>query len=74
MARFRYLGEKARPNMVVSYGPTLKFRVPTTQGGVEYEALDPILGFIKGQDIGIEVVDANSLRSLRVDTRFEEIT
>ena len=74
MARFRYNGEKKRDKFIKKYGETKQIRIPNSQGSkTEYNALDQMMGFIKGQDMGFEITDSWSLFVLRADTRFEEI-
>ena len=74
MARFRYKGEKVRDGFVKTYGKTKQIRIPNAQGSkTEYDALDQMMGFIKGQDLGYDITDSWSLFILRADTRFEEI-
>ena len=56
------------------YGKTKQIRIPNSQGNkTEYNALDQMRGFIKGQDLGYDITDSWSLYVLRADTRFEEI-
>ncbi len=74
MPRFKYLGEKPRPGLVVDYGPTLSIRIPRKDGTrQEILADDQEVGFVAGQDIGVDITDARSLRIMRADPRFKEI-
>ena len=72
MARYKFLGEPARP-YVVTYGPCLNVTVPSKTGKVTYEAADQVTGFVIGNDIGFEITDTRSLRILDADNRFEKI-
>lgn len=74
MARYRYLGEPARPGLVVAYGPTTKIDVPKKDGS--FEALVPIppaTQFVVGQDIGYDITDQRAVQSMDSDTRFQRI-
>jgi hypothetical protein len=75
MARFKYLGEPPRPNIVKVQGPVLGFRFHMQDGSLsELLAPDPAVGFLTGQDLGIDITDPRVLRHLRNDPRFEELT
>jgi hypothetical protein len=74
MARFKYLGEPPRPNIVKTEGLVLGFRFHMQNGSIqEVHATDPAVGFLKNQDLGIEFTDPRVLRHLRNDPRFQEI-
>jgi len=72
MARFKYIGEVVR-SWVVSYGPTLKFRFRLKDGTVHELNAPTSAGFVKGEDLGVEITNERVLRHLRSDPRFEEI-
>lgn len=73
MARFKYLGETPRPNMVKKYGPTSKVRVPCTDG-TKLDIVPPNgKEFVVGEDIGVDIDDERALKCLRADSRFEEL-
>lgn len=75
MARFKYLGEPERPHLVKKQGPVLGFRFHMQDGSLsELLAPDPKVGFLKDQDLGIDITDSRVLRHLRTDPRFEELT
>lgn len=74
MARFKYLGEPARPGLVQSYGPCLKIRTRLKDGSVqELDPVPPATEFVVGEDIGHDITDERALRLFRADTRYEEI-
>lgn len=76
MAEFKYLGEPAR-SYVQSYGPTNEIKVPKNDG--TWDVLTKAGGFPIDQIITddggdpINFTDERSLRTLRTDTRFEEV-
>lgn len=73
MARFKYLGERARPTLVTSYGPTKQIIVPKKDGSkITVDAPTPA-GFQPGEEVSFDFTDVKSLESLRADPRFEEI-
>ena len=72
MARFKYLGEPARPSFVLEQGPTLRL-VLHNKDGSDTVVNSPEGGFVIGDDIGVDVDDERALRHLRADTRFEEL-
>jgi len=72
MARFKYLGEIPRPLMVASYGPCSQIRIPKKDG--TFQIVDgPPGGFVIGNDIGVDVTDERSLRTMLADPRFAQI-
>jgi hypothetical protein len=78
MARFRYLGEPPRPWMVVTYGPSLEFRIrcsgATESSGVKIlNPVPPATEFVVGEDIGYDITDDTMIRTMNADIRFEEI-
>jgi hypothetical protein len=75
MARFKYVGEPARPGLVERYGDCSLIRVPTKEGKmVEVRPPGGKEFFTVGEDIGVDVENSRTLRSMRADPRFEEIT
>ena len=72
MARFKYLGEPPRP-FVKTYGDTHIITVHLKNGTVQ--ELTPTAGdhFVIGADIGYDITDERALRTLRADSRFQEI-
>ena len=73
MARFKYLGEPTKPQ-VVAYGPTVAIVFHLSNGAkFRHDATDKKNGFTKGADIGLDVTDPRVLRHLRNDDRFQEI-
>lgn len=73
MARFRYVGEPAWAS-VVAYGPCTKIRTPMADGSTqEYDPVSPATEFVVGQDIGYDITDATAYKSLKYNSRFEEI-
>jgi len=74
MARFKYLGEPPRPELVVSYGPCEAIRTHLKNGSMQLlEPVPPATSFPIGDDIGHEITDERSLRFFRNDPRFEEL-
>lgn len=74
MARFRYLGEPPMPGLVVKYGPTIRINIPRSDGTWDtFDAPDQDVGFAIGEDIGVDITDARSLRCMRANERYEEI-
>lgn len=73
MARFKYLGEPARPPLVVSYGPTKQLIVPKKDGSKTTVSAPTPAGFPVGQEIDFDFVDSKSLEVLRADSRFQEV-
>ena len=74
MARFRWLGGKARPGFIKKRGQLRKIRIPLQDGTkLKLEAPNKQLGFVEGEDLGVEITDPRALRLLRNDNRFEEI-
>lgn len=74
MARFKYLGEPARPGFVVTYGPCERIITPRKTGGPQtLTPIPPATEFVKGVDIGYDITDQVSLIAFRADTRYEEI-
>jgi hypothetical protein len=75
MARFKYLGEQARPGWVVKYGPCQEIKTPLNNGTTQrLTPVPPNSAFVVGEDIGYDITDQRSLMSFRVDPRFQEIT
>jgi len=72
MARFKYLGEPQRTSSFVAYGPTSQIRIPKKDGTFQI-VIGPPGGFVIGKDIGAVVTDERALRTMRADTRFDEI-
>jgi hypothetical protein len=73
MARFKYLGERLRPPLVVSYGPTTQLVIPKKDGTKTVIDSPTPAGFVIGQEINHDFTDAQSLKILRADPRFAEI-
>lgn len=74
MARFKYLGEPARPELVASYGPSTQINVRLKNGAIqELTPIPPATEFEVGVDIGYDITDQRALRFFRSDSRFEEI-
>lgn len=74
MARFKYLGEPARPGLVAAYGPTTELRLPCKDGTTHVlTPVAPATRFEPDADMGYDITDPRSLRALRVDHRFQEI-
>lgn len=73
MARFKYLGEPARPPLVVSYGPTKQIIVPKKDGTQTTIDAPTPAGFPLGQEINYDFTDLRSLEVLRADPRFQEV-
>jgi len=71
MARFKYKGEKARP--WATFGNTTMLQLPTKDGRTLLTPVPPATKFTIGTDIGYDITDPLTLKSLRTDTRFEEI-
>ena len=80
MAQFKWLHEIDRPLMVKTYGPILVLKVPRQDGTKHIvEPADPVQGFQPDEVLSeggspIDFTDERSLRSLRADSRVEEIT
>lgn len=72
MARFKYLGEPARPTLVVSYGPTDQIVVPK-KDGTKTVLTAPAGGFPIGQQVDFDFTDEFSLLVMRADPRFQEV-
>lgn len=73
MAHFKYLGESFRPG--VTPGPCTQVKVPKKDGTTyTYTPVPPATTFVVGADIGYDITDQRSLRVMRADTRFEEMT
>jgi len=73
MAHFKYLGE-GLGNLVSQIGPCLTIRIPKQDGTWQtINAPDQSTGFIVGDDIGVDITDARSLRVMLADPRFAEI-
>jgi len=72
MARFKYLGEIARPSVVKVYGPCEGIRIPKNNGTYQ-TIMGPPGGFVIGNDIGVDIVDERSLIAMRADPRFAQI-
>ena len=76
MARFKYLGEDKIPrSYVAKYGPTLALNIPLSNNEMmTLSASDLTKGFAVGQDIGVDITDARSIRLLGADPRFSQIS
>lgn len=73
MARFRYLGEQARP-YVTEYGPCVEIKLRPKVGGTRsITPISPATEFVIGVDLGYDITDERELRFLRNDPRFAEI-
>lgn len=73
MARYKYLGEKPRPDLIKVPGVTSLLRIPKSDGTVtEFKPLNGT-HFIAGQDMGYDISDALHLVVLNSDPRFEKI-
>lgn len=72
MARFKYMGEEPRP-YVLTMGNCMEVRLPTTNGDKLIIKCPNPNGWVKGDELGVDVTDARALRCLRADPRFEEI-
>ena len=68
---FKYLGELARPNLVASYGPTVKLSIPKKDG--TKTVLTKADGFPVGEVIPFNFEDDFSILFLRSDPRFAEV-
>ena len=74
MARFKYLGEPARTGLVKKYGPCTEIIVPQKNGTrVSLTPVPPNTEFVVDQDIGYDITDSQAVRSLKYNSRFEEI-
>jgi len=74
MARFRWMGGKARPGLIKKRGQMRKIRIPLQNGTkMKIDAPNKQTGFVVGEDIGVDITDPRALRLLRNDHRFEEI-
>jgi len=80
MAQFRYLGEPARPGLVLSYDPLgcTQISVPKANGAklVLNKATGFVIGAIITDDLGapIEFTDSVCLLVLRAETdRYQEV-
>lgn len=74
MARFKYLGEKARTGLVIAYGPCQKIRLRLKDGTTtELTPVAPATEFVADVDIGYNINDERTLRALRADPRFAEL-
>jgi len=74
MARFRYMGEPARPKMVKAYGPCIEIRNPMKNGTISIlQPIPPATEFVVGEDIGYDITDERAITCMRASTRFEEI-
>lgn len=72
MARFKWLGEAAIPG-VENPGPMTRLTLPRKTGGPQVlTPVPPATEFVINEDIGYDITDERSLRTLRADTRFEE--
>jgi hypothetical protein len=67
MAEFKYLGEPPR-SYVENYGPTNEIKVPKQNG--TWDVLTKVGGFPVDP---VNFTDERSLRTLRTDSRFEEV-
>ena len=74
MARFKYLGQKDRPNLVKTKGDSLKLRLHLKDGSIVELAPKSGGKFTPGQDIGYDITDERVIRHLSVDTRFQRIS
>jgi hypothetical protein len=73
MARFKYLGEPPRPELVKVMGDSVLFRVVKLGGVQEYVPVPPKTKFEVNEDIGYDITDTFSLLAMRGNPRFEEI-
>lgn len=77
MARFKYMGEPARPGMVLDYGSCVVVRTNCTDIDCidnETNELYPSgQEFVVDEDMGIDVECPTCLKHLRADNRFQEI-
>ena len=76
MSRFSYNGElPPHQGFLVSQGPCLQINLPKKDG--TYQTIispDQVHGFALGMDIGVDITDERSLRVLRADVRFTELS
>jgi len=74
MARYKYVGPRARPHLVKEYGPTVAV-VLRMKDGTNYrvDAPDPQRGFKPGDDIPVDITDEHVIRAMDVDSRFQRV-
>lgn len=76
MSRFAYNGElPPHEGFMILQGPCRQINLPKKDGTWEtIMAPDQVHGFTLGADIGADITDERSLRVLRADVRFTQLS